>query len=120
MISFSTASSASAAFREQEVRGGGVTSIINVYTADVRLEWGIFFRQSRPVYEWVLFLLLVYINGVSFFLKKYMDRWNVKKVMNRYNFPYGKFLTLFSILQPNVRTPNHGKYTPGYTCIYDN
>ena len=50
--------------------GGGVTSIIKVYT-DVRLEWVYF--SGLPVYEWVSFLHQKYISGVSFSHKKYMN-----------------------------------------------
>ena len=51
--------------------GGGLTSIIKVYT-DVRLEWGHF--SGLQVYEWVSFSPQKYINGVSFSLKKYKNR----------------------------------------------
>ena len=51
-------------------RGGGLTSIIKVYT-DVRLE-GVYF-SGLQVYDWVSFSHQKYINGVSFSPKKYMN-----------------------------------------------
>ena len=52
--------------------GGGVTSIIKVYT-DVQLE-GVYF-SGLQIYKWVLFSHQKYINGVSFSFspKKYMN-----------------------------------------------
>ena len=50
--------------------GGGLTSIIKVYT-DVRLE-GVYF-SGLQAYEWVSFSHQKNINGVSFSPKKYMN-----------------------------------------------
>ena len=57
-----------------QTRGGGLTSIIKVYT-DVRLEWGVYFSGLKVYMNGYHFdfKTLKYINGVSFSPKKYMN-----------------------------------------------